>query len=163
MIDIRVADLSDPGDANALLGLMAQYALDPMGGGQPLSAYTQQNLVSVLLQRQDYTVILAYDNNRAVGVCNCFEGFSTFACKPLINIHDVFVEQHYRGHGIAGRMLQMVEQLARKKGYCKVTLEVLAHNDAARKCYRASGYQPFQLDPEFGKAEFWQKLIIENN
>jgi hypothetical protein len=25
----------------------------------------------------------------AVGLVNCFEGFSTFACKPLVNVHEL--------------------------------------------------------------------------
>lgn len=163
MLDIREADLNDPGDARALLDLLGQYAIDPLGGGKALPDYTQKNLVEALLKRQDCIIILAYDNKKAVGLCNCFEGFSTFACKPLINIHDVYVDEKYRGLGIAGRMMQKAEQLARDKGYCKVTLEVLAHNESAKKSYRASGYRPYRLEQQFGQAEFWQKLIPENN
>ena len=163
MLDIRVADLNVAEDAQALLDLLGEYALDPMGGGQPLPDYTKQNLVTELLNRADCIVILAYDNQRAVGLCNCFEGFSTFACKSLLNIHDVFVQVSYRGRGIAGRMLQKAEQLARNKDYCKVTLEVLTGNESARKSYRAAGYHPYQLDEQFGQAEFWQKKLTDNH
>lgn len=35
--------------------------------------------------------VLAFDADQPVGLINAIEGFSTFACKPLINIHDVIV------------------------------------------------------------------------
>ena len=33
----------------------------------------------------------------AVGLVNCIEGFSTFACRPLVNVHDVVVRESHRG------------------------------------------------------------------
>lgn len=159
MTDIRLADLNNPQDAKALINLLSQYALDPMGGAKALPEYTHENLVKTLLKRQNFIFILALDNNRAVGLCNCFEGFSTFACQSLLNIHDVYVDKNYRGQGIARSMMQLAEQQARDKGYCKVTLEVLTNNESAKKSYRALGFQPYQLDQRFGQAEFWQKLI----
>jgi GNAT superfamily N-acetyltransferase len=130
-----------------------------MGGGEALPEFTCKNLVSALASRNDCTVILAWDEDLAVGLCNCFECFSTFACKPILNIHDVYVAEGYRGRGIASQMMQKAEQLAHARGCCKLTLEVLTHNKAAKASYTASGYAPYQLDSEFGQAEFWQKSI----
>ena len=56
-----------------------------------------------------------------VGLVNAIEGFSTFACKPLVNIHDVTVMSSHRGRGIAGDMLSRVADLARERGACKMT------------------------------------------
>jgi ribosomal protein S18 acetylase RimI-like enzyme len=56
-------------------------------------------------------------------------------------------------------MMQKAEQIARTRGYCKLTLEVLTHNKAAKASYTSSGYAPYQLDSEFGQAEFWQKSL----
>lgn len=159
MIRIHMADLHRQEDANAVLDLLSQYAADPMGGGQPLPEYTHENLITALSIRQDCIVVLAYHENRAVGLCNCFEGFSTFACHPLLNIHDVFVTQHYRGQGIASQMMQKAEQVAKDRGCCKLTLEVLANNESAKKAYTALGYKPYELDKQFGQAEFWQKPL----
>lgn len=38
---------------------------------------------------------------------NCFESFSTFACKPLINIHDFIVLEKYKGNGISQKILKL--------------------------------------------------------
>jgi ribosomal protein S18 acetylase RimI-like enzyme len=163
MIEIEIADLSNPEHTRAIVSLLQQYALHPMGGGESLPEYTLKNLPEALASRNDCTVILAWDGATAIGLCNCFECFSTFACKPILNIHDVYVSDGYRGQGVASRMMQKAEQFARAKGCCKLTLEVLTHNDSAKACYRASGYQPYQLDSEFGQAEFWQKPIYTDS
>lgn len=159
MIEIQTADLSNPLHGQAVVSLLDEYARHPMGGGATLPEYTRNNLAQALAARSDCIVILAWDEGRAVGLCNCFECFSTFACKPILNIHDVYVAEGYRGLGIASQMMRKAELIARAKGCCKLTLEVLSHNRAAKASYSASGYAPYQLDSQFGQAEFWQKTL----
>ncbi len=159
MIKYKRANLAMSTHAKAVISLLNSYAKHPMGGGEALSDYTLANLHSALSARSDYIAILAFDGERAIGLCNCFEAFSTFACKPILNIHDVYVEEEYRGQGIAPKMMQKAEQIALDKGCCKVTLEVLSENSAAKGSYLASGYTPYQLNEQHGHAEFWQKKI----
>jgi GNAT superfamily N-acetyltransferase len=159
MFDIIIADLSNPTHATALVELLNIYALDPMGGGEELSAYVKQNLAATLAARSDAQVIFALANGEPIGMVVCIEGFSTFACKPLINIHDVIVKPACRGQGISGMMFEKVEQIAREKGCCKLTLEVLSGNKSARSAYADFGFESFQLDPNMGEALFWQKKL----
>lgn len=155
---IRV-DYHDAHQAQDLIRLLSVYALDPMGGGKPLSEYVKENLVEELANFDGALSVLAYQDNQAVGLLNAFAGFSTFVCKPLFNIHDVVVLPQYRGLGIAGKMFEFVETLARQRGYCKLTLEVLAENKAAQTSYRKLGFSPYQLKSDTGQALFWQKLL----
>lgn len=159
MIDIRKADLSDPAQAANVVDLLNRYAMHPMGGGEPLPEYTRKHLAATLAQRDDFSALLAYDGDQPVGLCNCFEGFSTFACKPLLNIHDLYVADGYRNRAIARQLLAAAEALARASGCCKLTLEVLSGNAAAKKSYTAVGFKPYRLNDEFGAAEFWQKYL----
>ncbi len=159
MFEIITADLSKPNHATALVELLNFYAIDPMGGGEELSDYVKENLAVTLAARSDTTVIFALDCQEVIGMVVCVEGFSTFACKPLINIHDVIVKPAYRGKGISGMMFEEVEQIARKKGCCKLTLEVLSGNKSARSAYANFGFKGFQLDPQMGEALFWQKKL----
>jgi GNAT superfamily N-acetyltransferase len=159
MFEIVTADLSKPAHANALVELLNIYALDPMGGGEELSNYVKENLAATLAARSDALVIFALDRGEPIGMVVCIEGFSTFACKPLINIHDVIVKSAYRGQGISGMMFEKVEQIAREKGCCKLTLEVLSGNKSARSAYANFGFEGFQLDPQMGEALFWQKKL----
>ena len=155
---IRIVDLDKDGDA--LLQLLDHYACDPMGGGKPLSQEVQQNLIPQLELRSDYLGVIAFSQDIPVGLINCFEGFSTFAAKPLMNIHDVIVSEEYRGNGLAQRMMAKVEEVARERGCCKLTLEVLSNNHAAQAAYRRFGFGVYELDPEAGGAVFWEKGLL---
>jgi len=159
MIEIIQADLTNSTHANALITLLNQYALDPMGGGEALSDFTKQNLASEIQKRSDTTVILAFDGDKPAGLINCIEGFSTFACKPLMNIHDVYVSADSRGKGVATKLLQAAEDLAIEKKCCKITLEILEGNEPAKLAYLKFGFASYELDPEMGKAMFWQKKL----
>ena len=155
---VRV-NYADAGQMAALLGLLDGYARDPMGGGEPLSAFALQNLPAAMAGRPSLFSVLAFDGTLPVGLVNCVEGFSTFACQPLVNVHDVVVGASHRGHGIAEKMLLKVEAIARERGACKLTLEVLSGNHSAEKLYRRVGFDNYQLDPGMGQAQFMQKWL----
>jgi GNAT superfamily N-acetyltransferase len=103
--------------------------------------------------------VLAFEGDLPVGLINCIEGFSTFACRPLVNVHDVAVLASHRGHRIGERMLALVELLALERGACKLTLEVLDGNRSALTLYQRCGFAPYQLDPALGNARFLQKKL----
>ena len=156
------ADYTNAVHAQALLGLLDAYARDTMGGGEPLSAFALANLIPALAERSQAFSVLAFagpDQAQAVGLVNCFEGFSTFACRPLVNVHDVVVLAAYRGQRIAEKMLALVETVALERGACKLTLEVLAGNAGAIKLYQRVGFANYQLDPAMGQAQFLQKWL----
>jgi ribosomal protein S18 acetylase RimI-like enzyme len=153
------ASYSNAVHAEAIGFLLNQYAEDAMGGGQSLSMDTRQQLAIELAKRPHAFSVLAFISGEPVGLVNCFEGFSTFACRPLINVHDVVVIASARGMGISQKMLAKVEEIARQRGCCKITLEVLEGNEAAKGAYRKLGFADYQLDPEMGRALFWQKAL----
>ena len=156
------ADYANPVHGSALVMLLDAYASDPMGGGEPLSTFAKENLVASLAERPQAFSVLAFasqDDSVPVGVVNCIEGFSTFACKPLVNVHDVAVLSGYRGQRIGESMLALVEVIARERGACKLTLEVLSGNTGAAKLYQRVGFAYYVLDPAMGQAGFMQKWL----
>lgn len=157
-LEIVLADYSNEQHSSDIVSLLNDYALDPMGGAKALSSFVKENLVNELAKHNAITV-LAYIDNKPAGLINCFQGFSTFKCKPLLNIHDVVVLKQYRRQCICQQMLNKVEELAIEKAYCKLTLEVLEGNEAAKKAYINYGFEAYELDPENGKALFWQKAL----
>jgi GNAT superfamily N-acetyltransferase len=159
MTDIQIADFNNPFHANAIVFLLNEYAKDDMGGGEPLSPFTQANLVQEMATRPAFHVVLAFVNDRPAGLINCIEGFSTFACKPLLNIHDIVVLAEYRGQGISSQLLKKAEEIGKDLGCCKLTLEVLEGNKLAQAAYIANGFAGYQLDPVMGRAMFWQKKL----
>ncbi|WP_114416286.1 GNAT family N-acetyltransferase [Marinospirillum perlucidum] len=153
------ADLNLSHHVRALVALMDEYACHPMGQGKPLSDEVKACLPEALKARSDNFHVLAFDGERPVGLVNCFEGFSTFACKPLVNIHDVIITADYRGQGLTRLLFDKVEEIARQRGCCKITLEVLEGNQVAQQAYRAQGFSGYELDPQMGQALFWEKKL----
>ena len=85
-------------------------------------------------------MLLAFDDDEAIGIAVCFFGFSTFRARPLLNIHDLAVLPQHRGKGAGRALLQAAEDHARREGCCRVTLEVLESNAGARALYRRFGF-----------------------
>jgi ribosomal protein S18 acetylase RimI-like enzyme len=158
-VNIFLADYNNPQQGEDLVMLLDNYAKDPMGGGEGLSDYVKENLVQTLAKRNDIFTILCYVDDEPAGLINCIEGFSTFNCKPVMNIHDVTVLAKFRGQGLSTKMLNEVEALASFRGCCKLTLEVLEGNEVAKKAYQKFGFSAYELDPKLGKALFWEKKI----
>jgi GNAT superfamily N-acetyltransferase len=157
--EILSADLSNTQHADAIIHLLNEYARDIMGGGEDLSDYTKTHLIGELQKRSGVHIVLAFIDGKPAGLANCFEGFSTFACKPLLNIHDITVTPEFRGRGLSKRIMLKVEEVARQLGCCKVTLEVLEGNNVAQRLYESCGYAGYALDPRMGNALFWQKKL----
>ena len=159
MITLGRARYDNPSHAAALIDLLDHYARDPAGGGEPLSDFARDNLLAALAARPFVFSVLAFDGDTPVGLINAIEGFSTFACKPLVNVHDVVVAAGHRGRGVAAQMFAEVEGIARERGACKLTLEVLDGNAAARALYQRLGFSAYQLDPAMGNAQFLHKWL----
>lgn len=158
-LSVRVADLHCDADAKVLLTLLDAYAADPMGGGAPLDPAARERLPAALAAFPGAFSLLAYLEDMPVGLANCFTGFSTFAARPLVNIHDLVVLCAHRGKGIGRALMQAVEAEAAARGACKVTLEVLSGNETAKALYAVQGYRSYALDPEAGTAQFWEKKL----
>ncbi len=158
-IRVRQADYANAQDALAIVMLLDAYASDPAGGGEGLSDFAKTHLVPALAARPQAYSVLAFDGDVPVGLVNCIEGFSTFKCQPLVNVHDVAVLASHRGQRIAERMLAEAERIARGRGACKLTLEVLTGNTPAVKLYQRIGFEGYQLDPAMGTASFMQKWL----
>ncbi|SMO86972.1 GNAT family N-acetyltransferase [Gracilimonas mengyeensis] len=158
-IEVVKADYQNPQHQKDIPFLLNEYATDPMGAGEPLSQHVRDHLVSELAKLPHAFSIIAYVNDQPAGLANCFEGFSTFACLPLINIHDLCVIPQFRGLGLSQMLLQKVEEIANSKGCCKITLEVLSNNTVAKSAYQKFGFSGYELDPEAGSAVFWQKKL----
>lgn len=159
MITFVTADFTQPEHAQALTYLMNAYAQDPMGGDAAIDPTILAQLPTVLAARDDAFTILAYAEDTPVGLANCFVGFSTFAAKELVNVHDLVVVESYRYQGIGKALLAEVEKRAQSRNACKITLEVLQNNAPARKAYQDVGFVPYELSPGAGVAEFWQKKL----
>lgn len=153
------SDLARPEHQAAVVALVDAYSRDPMGDGAPLAADVRERLIPGLRRHPTTLVFLAYDGDAPVGVAVCFLGFSTFAAKPLVNIHDFAILPTHRGRGVGRGLMAAVEAKARELGCCKLTLEVLDQNHRALKTYAAAGFKRYALQPGAGEAIFLSKTL----
>lgn len=161
-LTIREADLSNESDGESIIKLLDSYAIDPFGGGQPLSADVQNRLISGLQSHPTTVVLVAFDGDKPVGLATCFVGFSTFQARPLLNIHDFAVLPDYRGKGIGKSLMQAVERTAIARRCCKLTLEVLDDNSRAIGLYEHMGFANYSLGNS-KSARFLSKTISSND
>lgn len=158
-VEVQIADLNSVEEASDMLTLLDAYSQDIKGAGEPLSDFARENLPLELKKREGCSVFIARVNGIAAGLSICFESFSTFACRPVLNIHDFLIAPDFRGRGISKLILSAIQEEAARRDCCKLTLEVLEHNTIAVSLYKKFGFQAYELDPALGRALFFEKPL----
>jgi GNAT superfamily N-acetyltransferase len=158
-ITIVEADLGRREHQEAVIAMTDAYSRDPFGDGKPLDPGARERLIPGLRAHPTTLIFLAFDGDRPVGAAICFTGFSTFAARPLVNIHDLVVAPEWRGKGVGRGLLEAVEHRARKLGCCKLTLEVLDRNERALRAYASFGFARYTLQEGAGEAIFMTKPL----
>lgn len=110
-----MVDYQDTKQMTLLIDQLNHYALDDMGGAQALSEEVKQRLLVDLPKQLQNFSLLAWVGDDCAGMTNCLWGYSTFAAKPLVNIHDLCVYEAYRGLGVSTTLMRAVEEHAHTK------------------------------------------------
>jgi len=152
-------DYTKQAQTKQLLHLLQMYAKDPMGGNEPIDEQVLNTLPQALQKRTFMHSFLVFENEEAIAFANCIESFSTFSGKGVLNIHDFAVTPACRGKGVSQVLLSEIQKFAKQIDCTKLTLEVLEGNASAIKAYQKAGFAAYQLNPEMGKAMFWQKYL----
>jgi GNAT superfamily N-acetyltransferase len=163
-IEVIQADLERKDHQEAVLTLIDGYSRDPLANNQSLPPAIREALVPGLRRHPTTVILLALDRSREgggqpVGIAVCFLGFSTFAARPLLNIHDFFTAPEHRGQGVGRRLLEAAEATARQLDCCKLTLEVQENNHPARRLYAAAGFDQYTLAEAGGGAFYLTKPL----
>jgi ribosomal protein S18 acetylase RimI-like enzyme len=158
-ISVRQADLANPEQAAVLVEMLDAYMRDPMEGGSAPSEQVKRELIPGLRAHPACYVFLALRGEKSVGFAICFLGFSTFNARPLINIHDIFVQASARGAGIGKLLLDRIEAKARSLNGCAITLEVREDNHRARRLYSKFGFERAEVGAQRVPMEFWRMRL----
>lgn len=148
LVEIVEANYDNPDHATAIVELTCAYSRDLISSGKPLRDPVKERLVEGLKEHGKNFVMLAFVDQKPVGIATCVIGFSTFEARPLVNIHDLGTLHGYRGMGIGRTLLEAVEAKARGFGCARLTLEVRSDNPASRLYRRygfCSGAPPFEF------------------
>ncbi len=109
-----------------------------VGGEENRAAYVPYNKLDDI-----HNVILAYDNDIPVGSAS-FKKYD----DECAEVKRVFIKEEYRGKGISNKLMELLEDLARKKGYKYLILESGEPLVAAMALYRKIGYE---VIPNYGQ------------
>lgn len=135
-------DPSNEYHCKQLVWLINHYMTGPMGGcDHPLTLREQLHLLDGMAEQSSGFVLFAILDNEIVGLVTCFINFSTFKAKKYLNIHDVIIQDAYRGLGIGRCLMERCIEISRERNYCKVTLEVRDDNTIAKKLYETLGFK----------------------
>ncbi|MCH7411326.1 GNAT family N-acetyltransferase [Belliella sp. DSM 111904] len=95
-------------------------------------------------------IVIAYSEQTPVG-CGAFKEFD----KDKVEIKRMYVHENYRNLGIAGLILNSLEQWAKELGFVSTILETGLMQPEAIRLYKKSGYQ---IIPNYG-----QYVGVENS
>ncbi len=109
-----------------------------VGGEEKRAEYIQYNQLEDI-----HDVIVAYDDAVPVGSA----GFKKYD-DECAEVKRVFVKQAYRGKGISIKLMELLENAARKQGYRYLILESGELLVAAMALYRKIGYK---VIPNYGQ------------
>ena len=93
-------------------------------------------------------VVIMYDEEKAIG-CAALKPVS----KLMAEVGRLFIDENYRGKGLAGSLVQEIEKIAKEKNYECVMAEYWTNNKASARTFEKGGYRTFERIPNPMPAE----------
>jgi GNAT superfamily N-acetyltransferase len=135
---IRTATVGDVPIIFELIKALATYERAP----NDVTA-TEEGLIDVLFgEKPASEVLLAFENERAVGFAVFFHNFSTWLGRPGLYLEDLFVRPEDRGKGYGRALLIQLAKIARERKCGRMEWAVLDWNEPAIQFYRKLGAKP---------------------
>lgn len=92
------------------------------------------------LEKGDSTIFAASVGGRLVGFTQLYPSFSSVAMKRVWILNDLFINEDYRGKGVAKSLMSAAENFARETGCVRIVLATQISNVAAQSLYESRGY-----------------------
>ena len=137
-LEIRPARASDVPVILQLIRDLATYERAP----NEVTA-TEKGLTEVLFgEKPAAEVLLAFENETAVGFAVFFHNFSTWLGRPGLYLEDLFVRPEDRGKGYGRALLIHLAKIARERACGRMEWAVLDWNEPAIEFYHKLGAKP---------------------
>ncbi len=121
------------------------------------NATIHPEVVHQLCERHEFLAYLCFKDYRPAGFATCFESFSTYKSKVVVNIHDLMISGTFRGQKLGPFLLQGLIEDCQSRDVLKVTLEVKKGNTAARNLYSSFGFEDTEV--KLPELHHWQKYL----
>lgn len=136
--EIRTTSEADVPVILSLIRELAEYERAP-----DAVVATEAGLQEVLFgAKRSAEVLLALENEEAVGFAVYFFNFSTWLGRPGLYLEDLFVRPALRGKGYGRALLERLARIAQERGCGRMEWAVLDWNDPAIQFYRKLGAEP---------------------
>ena len=135
---IRPATVADVPVILELIRALATYERAP----NEVTA-TEKGLTEVLFGKKPAAeILLAFENEAAVGFAVFFHNFSTWLGRPGLYLEDLFVRPEDRGKGYGRALLVALAKVARERSCGRMEWAVLDWNEPAIEFYCKLGAKP---------------------
>ena len=141
-VTIRAAGPSDEAAILALTERLADFPLPPHRTTREIAVADHPIIRAQLADpRDDVLCVVADDADGLLGVifANTRRDYFTGATAAYVEV--LAVAERSAGRGVARRLMETVEEWARKRGMWRVELTVFARNARARGFYEHLGYR----------------------
>jgi ribosomal protein S18 acetylase RimI-like enzyme len=92
------------------------------------------------LEKGDSTLLVASHDGRIVGFTQLYPSFSSVSMRRVWILNDLFVDEAFRGQGVAQSLIGAAEEFARATGAVRMILATQMSNVAAQSLYESRGY-----------------------
>lgn len=99
----------------------------------------EQKLKKTLFDQKYAEVLIAEEDDQAVGFALFFHNYSTFLGQPGIYLEDLYVKKAFRGRGYGKALLRKLAQLAIERECGRLDWSVLDWNVPAIDFYKSLG------------------------
>ena len=110
--------------------------------GKTANTKQSKRFLSKNMKQDNSAIFLAMnENDKAVGFMQLYNNRCSLETRPFLTLNDLYVDNHYRGRGIAHELLQQAKKYAKKLGACRIELEAAVDNFGAQALFEELGYE----------------------
>lgn len=131
---------AQPNDVPTILSFIKELAEYEKMSDQVVA--TEELLQEWLFEKKKAEVLLAMEDDTAVGIALYFYNFSTFLGRAGIYLEDLFVKEEYRGNGYGKALLKELARTAVAQGCGRLEWSCLDWNQPSIDFYLSLGAVP---------------------
>ena len=92
------------------------------------------------LNKQEAIILLAIENDAALGFCLVYPSFSSVLLRPIWILNDMYVIEESRRKQVANTLLQAVAKQARENNAVRLRVSIHASNVIAQRMYESADF-----------------------